>query len=594
MPADLGSTAVRQSGENTMRSHAVCVLKFGGTSMGSYGAMQRCAEIVMNYGVLPHHNVVALCDANDKTAVLSGRICLAVVVSAVAGVTDWLQKLFAMAQTAVLPERQLSAQLVQELKDLRRKHEEIVEECALSFKLKADCVEQFYHIELNPQFARLEELLQSVGSAENVENAESAKRIANVDGKADSGARIQADCLAAELATECLAAECLAMGERLSSRIFAFVLRQNAAQLKKQYALDKVIQPFPVAGEELFRSDSSYMLARLLFEDSQVLIQDKLNALWREGSLPVVAGFTAADQEGRCTLWGRGGSDYSAAIIAAALRLPALDIWTDVAGIYSSDPRLVPKAKLWSRLDFALVSEMAYSGAKVVHPKSISIALQNQVAVIVRSTFACEEIGTLIVPPGSQTCEVAALARARPSDQAPSSRMARLAGLVLSYDSLLLHMENPNMLEGEGYIAQIAGAAHKQEIPIDVCATSETSFSFSIHQAHCNRQLLDDLQRIGKISAFRQLHKLCCVGQEIGADARFIAELLLQCQLYDVQIQTVSIGASHNNVTILFNYADAVVGAGQNAVMDASAEAERERAKSVELLRHLHDQFWER
>ena len=389
--------------------HAVCVLKFGGTSMGSFAAMQRCSEIVLGYATLPHHSPVPLPANADAHTVLSGQIHLAVVVSAVAGVTDCLQKAFAIAKE--LPA--CSAALL----NLRHQHEKIVEECALYFGLETDCIEQFYRAKLEALFDKLKQIGHDAAAVQD-----------------DDSARLQA--------------EFLAMGEKLSSHIFAFVLQQNIARQKVKLEKNEypktimnVVESATVLGESLFVSDSNYLEARLNLGASEAQIKQHLYRLWQQGRLPVVAGFTAADRGGRCTLLGRGGSDYSAAIIAAALKLPTLDIWTDVAGIYSSDPRLVPQAKLWSQIDFSLVSEMAYSGAKVVHPKSISIALQNQVAVIVRSTFASQEKGTLIVPSAPQ------------GKNSPWKTSPKLAGLVLSHDSLLLHMENPNMLEGEGYIA---------------------------------------------------------------------------------------------------------------------------------------------
>ncbi|MEM9423282.1 MAG: aspartate kinase [Spirochaetota bacterium] len=481
---------------------AIRVLKFGGTSMGSFRAMQRCAEIILGYTALPHHIPVsdsAMCDT-----VCPDTVRWAVVVSAVAGVTDALAK----SCTGVASEI---------FADISRKHKNIIAECGFYFGLEPECIEQFCQTELDPLLFRLEQILAAASRADHA------------------------------------LAECLAMGEKLSSCIFAFVLQQNLKNVLPQ----NPPMPVTVRGETLFSSDDNYLEARLDFAASRKQIKEHLYRIWQENYLPVIAGFTAADAEGRPTLLGRGGSDYSAAIVAAALELPTLDIWTDVAGIYSGDPRIVPHAKLWGQLDFSLVCEMAYSGAKVVHPKSISIALQNQVAVIVRSTFTPQEKGTLITP--------------HPSP----ANSPKIAGFVLSNDNLLLHMENPNMLEGEGYIAQIAEVVHRQEIPIDVCATSETSFSFSIHHDDCNPKLLEDLARIGEIRAIRELYKLCCIGKNIGCEPRFVAELLLQCS--DIRIQTISIGASHTNVTILFNFHDGV----------------EPGSAAVELLQRLHAYFLE-
>ncbi len=501
------------------------VLKFGGTSMGSFEAMQRCADIVLGYSALPQHPRLSPQLAEKEP------LRLAVVVSAVAGVTDRLRQLFerAGAPGSSRTGRAACCNIAEELQALRRRHREIVGECVRHFGRNEDEAELFCRSELEELFAGLEVLCQQAESGKFGNFGEP------------------------ELAHAYLQAAFLSVGEKLSSRIFAWLLRQNIAQ--HQPARTVTARAVTVlAGEALIRSGGGVLEARPDFTHSKAQIHNRLEELWQRGHLPVITGFTAADKAGRTTLLGRGGSDFSAALIAAALELPVLDIWTDVAGIYSCDPRIVPQSRLWSCLGFDLVSEMAYSGAKVVHPKSISIALQNRVAVIVRSVFKPRHTGTLILPPE----QFPDSAHIRPANCGPDCKTGRaaatwLAGLVLSHDSLLLHMDNPNMLEGEGYISQIAGVAHRHGISIDVCATSETSFSFSIHHADCNARLLRELGQIGKIRVLRQLHKLCCVGHNIGCDAGFMARLLQRCQQHKILIQTISVGAGHNNVTILFS-----------------------------------------
>ena len=473
--------------------------------------MQNCAQIVLDYAALPQHPEVRLPHCQAEQAVLRGEMRIGVVVSAAAGVTDALEQIFQAADRR--------EELLQKLES---RHQKIIEQCCLHFAPKAakNSVQNQTDALLHQIFAELRRLVQTAAhpkeGGQEAQNPHGERCNQNIEPNIAQG---------------------IAVGEKLSSRIFAFVLEQNILHRCAKFGIQPIIRPCSVAGEELIALYDE----NLDFARSQAQIKDRFARLWGEHRLPVVAGFTAADPAGQTCLLGRGGSDFSAAIIAAALELATLDIWTDVEGIYSADPRLIETAKLWERLDFALVSEMAYGGAKVVHPKSISIALQKQIFVIVRSTFAPHQKGTLIAP------------HAKAEHSPGNGPQPRMAGLVLSRDSLLLHMDNPNMLEGEGYIAQIAQATHKQKISIDVCATSETSFSFSIHNADCNTVLIKDLEQIGTTSMICGLYKLCCIGHRIGADTRFIREVLRLCEQHGTTIQTISVGASHNNVTLLLH-----------------------------------------
>lgn len=182
----------------------------------------------------------------------------------------------------------------------------------------------------------------------------------------------------------------LACGERLAVVVATAALRAAG--------LDAIA----VDAGELIATDSQFGEAAVDFETTrrQVLA-------WRSrlspGTVPVITGFLGAAGDGRTTTFGRGGSDYSAAILGAALGACRIEIWTDVPGVLSAPPRIVPEAVPLPALSFALAREVAGLGGKVLHPKTMAPAEAAGVPIVVRSTFAPEDGGTLVGPPTPAT-----------------------------------------------------------------------------------------------------------------------------------------------------------------------------------------------
>src|SRR5438445_2326412 len=133
-------------------------------------------------------------------------------------------------------------------------------------------------------------------------------------------------------------------------------------------------------------------------EATEVKAKEILLPLLKAGSLPVVTGFNGATADGRATTLGRGGSDFSASILAASLDASELWIWTDVDGIMSADPRLVADAQVLDEITYAEAAELAYNGAKVLHPRTLAPLAERQIPVWSKNSFAPEKPGTKIVP----------------------------------------------------------------------------------------------------------------------------------------------------------------------------------------------------
>ncbi len=180
--------------------------------------------------------------------------------------------------------------------------------------------------------------------------------------------------------------EAVAVGERLSALLVAAHLNAEGTPAAAVNAWDVVV------------TDAVFGNASPLMERTREKAQSCLGPLLEAGTMPVVTGFNGATADGRATTLGRGGSDFSASILAAALDAAELWIWTDVDGIMSADPRLVPDALVLSEITYSEAAELAYNGAKVLHPRTLAPLVQKRIPVWSKNSFAPEKPGTRIVP----------------------------------------------------------------------------------------------------------------------------------------------------------------------------------------------------
>jgi aspartate kinase len=176
------------------------------------------------------------------------------------------------------------------------------------------------------------------------------------------------------------------MGEQMSARILAAYLRQTGTPAE---AIDAT---------ELIVTDSNFQNATPQFAATKQKTESRIRPLLAQGVVPIVTGFIAANAAGITTTLGRGGSDYTGAILGEALAADEVWIWTDVDGVMTADPRLVPNAKSIPQLSYREVSELAFYGAKVLHPKTMRPCVENDIPLRIKNTFNPEHPGTVIVP----------------------------------------------------------------------------------------------------------------------------------------------------------------------------------------------------
>src|SRR5690606_22657526 len=208
--------------------------------------------------------------------------------------------------------------------------------------------------------------------------------------------------------------------------------------------------------------------------------RSKLRPLIEEGVVPVLGGFIAAAESGATTTLGRGGSDYSAAIFGAALEAREIQIWTDVTGFLTADPRVVRDARPLARLSYAEAAELAFFGAKVLHPKTIQPAVETGIPVRVCNSRQPELPGTLI-------------------DAASEPTPGGVKAIAHKPGISLLQVTSTRMLGAYGFLRALFEVFEKHRTGVDIVTTSEVSVSLSVEDTRRLPAIIEDLERLGTV-----------------------------------------------------------------------------------------------
>ncbi len=249
----------------------------------------------------------------------------------------------------------------------------------------------------------------------------------------------------------------------------------------------------------------------------------------RDGRIPVLGGFIAsAKGTGVTTTLGRGGSDYSASLIGAAVRAEAIEIWTDVDGILTADPRVVPDARLIEQIAFDEASELASFGAKVLHPNTIAPAVRLGIPVYVLNSRRPEGTGTKI------------------TFDAPKRAVTAIAGKT---KNTLVRVSSARMLLTEGFLRALFEIFERRRTPVDVVATSEVSVSLTIDDTSQLEAIVGDLRGLGDVAVERNRGVVAVVGGAIADGGMSMARAL--GALGDVRVHMLSLSATRINLTIV-------------------------------------------
>ncbi len=245
------------------------------------------------------------------------------------------------------------------------------------------------------------------------------------------------------------------------------------------------------------------------------------------GQMIVAQGFIAATEEQVPTTLGRGGSDYTAALFGAALGAEEVVIWTDVNGIMTCDPRLVPAARTQPTISYREAAEMAYFGARVIHPATIQPAVRSGVPVAVRNTRTPEQAGTRIAAQAASGAKAIAYKR----------------GIIL------INVTSSRMLLAYGFLRRIFEIFEQHRTAVDLVATSEGSISMTIDDAaHLDRSVAD-LGEIGAVAVDRDACLVSIVGQDLWEQPGFLAATVSALQ--GVPLKMMCLGSSDINLSLV-------------------------------------------
>ena len=308
-----------------------------------------------------------------------------------------------------------------------------------------------------------------------------------------------------------------AFGESLSSIMVAAAFRQLG------------LPAAHVDARRVMITDDQFMRAEPQTEAIAEAARQHLTPVVREGRVPVLGGFIGSTKNGGVTsTLGRGGSDYSASLIGAALKADAIEIWTDVDGMLTADPRVVKKAHTIEQVCFEEASELASFGAKVLHPYTIAPAVRIGIPVLVLNSRNASGKGTLI------------------TFDAPKRPVTAIAGKSAV---TLVKVRSPRMLLTEGFLRELFAIFERNKISVDVVATSEVSVSVTIDDASRLEELVSELRQLGDVAVERHRGVVALVGAALSENSAAMSRALRA--IGDTRLHMLSLSATGINLTMV-------------------------------------------
>lgn len=317
-------------------------------------------------------------------------------------------------------------------------------------------------------------------------------------------------------------------GERLSASLFAAAL--NSDDLSAKY----------VDAGRCIITDEDHGGATPIFSTTNARTRAELGPLLAKSVIPVLGGFIASSSSGLITTLGRGGSDYTAAIIGAALRAREIQIWTDVPGVLTADPRIVKRAFTIPRLSYGEAAELAYFGAKVLHPKTIQPAIEQNIPVRICNSLAPDEPNTLVCAE---------------TETSPHT----IKAIAHKKGVTTIQVTSARMLGAYGFLRAIFEVFDRHRTVVDVVTTSEVSVSLSLDNPKELSPIITELESLGSVSVEEHRAIVCVVGEGLRATPGIAGRLF--SIIGDINVSLISQGASRINLTFAIDesrVADAV------------------------------------
>ena len=314
-----------------------------------------------------------------------------------------------------------------------------------------------------------------------------------------------------------------AMGELLSSRIVAAAL--NGAGIGAEW----------VDARRAIVTTADHMRATPLTAETGRALKATVVAALDARRVPVLGGFVGATTGGHTTTLGRGGSDYSGALVGAGIGAREIQIWTDVDGMLTADPRVIAQPRLVSKLSFAEAAELAYFGAKVLHPSTILPAVERNIPVRILNSMRPEGGGTLITAD-------------------PSLDGTPLTGLASKKNVIVVDITSTRMLMAYGFLRRVFEVFERFSTAVDVVTTSEVSVSVTVDDAKAIPAITDALSGFAEVSTEGEMALLCAVGDRLRDEPEIAARVV--SVLEEVPLKMISQAASRRNITVVLRQAD--------------------------------------
>jgi len=321
-------------------------------------------------------------------------------------------------------------------------------------------------------------------------------------------------------------------GERFSSLILSYLLRSMGA---KSVALTSEDCGIAAEGKPLFGSGD--------LQRTEAMIHLTIKPHIGQGEIPILTGFYGINPDGRPLTFGRGGSDYSAAVVANALNAGLLEIWTDVDGFMSADPRIVPDAVKMDEMSFEEAAELAYFGAKVLHPRTIEPVRVKHIPLKVRNSFKPEEPGTLIH-----------------HLRKPEDRL--LKSVALKTDLCIITISSAEIAYHPGIVARIIEKVAEDDVIVYSISTSLSTVALLVHSNDVNVALNRlNLLNNGEIERIEVKHKvalICAVGDNLIGKCGASADIFGAVKDARANVEMISEGASDVSLNFVVPMARAI------------------------------------
>jgi aspartate kinase len=314
-----------------------------------------------------------------------------------------------------------------------------------------------------------------------------------------------------------------AAGELLSSRIIAAAMA--GADVPSEW----------VDARRAIITTGDHTRALPLATETNAALRASVRAVVDAGRVPVLGGFVGSTTDGHTTTLGRGGSDYSGAIVGAGIGASEIQIWTDVDGMLTADPRVIAAPKLVPQLSFAEAAELAYFGAKVLHPSTILPAVERNIPVRILNSRKADGPGTTI------TAE-------------PPPAATPLTALACKRDVTVVDITSSRMLMAYGFLRRVFEVFERYTTAVDVVTTSEVTVSVTVEDRRHLEPIVEELSEFSQVTVDHEMALLCAVGDRLRNEPAIAARAV--GVLEEVPLRMISQAASRRNITVILRQAD--------------------------------------